>query len=259
MTLAAEKVGKVKTVMQIASISLYLLNVAIMHDLSRIKISEGLVNWTEIIGQAAQLTLILACLLTVYSGLNYLVKYWSVFTTSNSGLIDEQPSSFSCHSRPDWHKTACPRNNGFFVWHSAFCFLHCGSRLVRPYDCGWFYPSFSSWHSLVYQSRNFARAKRPRRSYMGRVCGHTIYFSPLSPLFENAGYEETYIWLLVGFVLFRFFDVSSHGLFGLPKSFPADWESCWTISLPHLLPPWSYGQPKLFLCLFSLERSKSVM
>ena len=84
MTLAAEKVGKVKTVMQIASISLYLLNVAIMHDLSRIKISEGLVNWTEIIGQAAQLTLILACLLTVYSGLNYLVKYWSVFTTSNS-------------------------------------------------------------------------------------------------------------------------------------------------------------------------------
>ena len=44
MTLAAEKVGKVKTVMQIASISLYLLNVAIMHDLSRIKISEGLVN-----------------------------------------------------------------------------------------------------------------------------------------------------------------------------------------------------------------------
>lgn len=83
-TLAAEKAGKVKTVMQITSISLYLLQGAILHDLSQVKISENLIKWTDLIGQSAQLTLILACLLTVYSGINYLVKYWSVFTTSNS-------------------------------------------------------------------------------------------------------------------------------------------------------------------------------
>ena len=55
---------------------------------------------------------------------------------------------------------------------------------------------------------------------MGRVCGHTIYFSPLSPLFENAGYEETYIWLLVGFVLFRFFDVLKPWIIRSAQKFP---------------------------------------
>lgn len=83
-TLAAEKAGKVKTVMQITSISLYLAKGAIVHDLSQLKMWECLHTWTTTIGQAAQVTLILACLLTVYSGVNYLVKYWNVFTASNS-------------------------------------------------------------------------------------------------------------------------------------------------------------------------------
>ena len=83
-TLAAEKAGKVKTVMQITSICLYLAQGAIIHDLSKVQIWEGIINWQDSFGQFADATLILACLLTVYSGFNYLVKYWNVFTASDS-------------------------------------------------------------------------------------------------------------------------------------------------------------------------------
>ena len=83
-TLAAEKAGKVKTVMQITSICLFLAHGAIEHDLSKLKSWSGLSDWADIINQSAQISLIFACLLTVYSGCNYLVKYWSVFTGSES-------------------------------------------------------------------------------------------------------------------------------------------------------------------------------
>jgi len=83
-TLAAEKAGKVKTVMQITSISLYLAQGALIHDLSGVKMWNGLTGWSTEIGQAAQITLMLACILTVYSGLSYLIKYWNVFTSSHS-------------------------------------------------------------------------------------------------------------------------------------------------------------------------------
>ena len=83
-TLAAEKAGKVKTVMQITSISLYLAQGSIVHDLSGVTLCNDWIQWAGILGQSADLTLILACLLTVYSGITYLVKYWNVFTASNS-------------------------------------------------------------------------------------------------------------------------------------------------------------------------------
>lgn len=83
-TLAAEKVGKIKTVMQITSISLYLAQGAIVHDLSKLEIGQDLLNLAGIIGQTADIALILACFLTVYSGMNYLIKYWKVFTGNNS-------------------------------------------------------------------------------------------------------------------------------------------------------------------------------
>jgi CDP-diacylglycerol--glycerol-3-phosphate 3-phosphatidyltransferase len=83
-TLAAEKAGKVKTVMQITSICLFLAHGAIENDLCKLKSWSGLCDWVEIINQSAQVSLILACLLTIYSGCNYLVKYWSVFTGSES-------------------------------------------------------------------------------------------------------------------------------------------------------------------------------
>ncbi len=79
-TLAAERAGKVKTVMQITSIFLFLAQGALLHDLSKTKLLSFAESWVEPIGQAAQISLIIACILTVYSGINYLVKYWTVFT-----------------------------------------------------------------------------------------------------------------------------------------------------------------------------------
>ncbi len=83
-TLAAEKAGTVKTVMQITSICLYIAHGAIQNDLSKVKSWSGLSDWAGILNQSAQLTLIFACVLTVYSGCNYLIKYWSVFTGRES-------------------------------------------------------------------------------------------------------------------------------------------------------------------------------
>ncbi len=83
-TLAAEKAGKVKTVMQITSICLFLAHGAIENDLCKLKSWSGLCDWADIINQSAQVSLIFACFLTVYSGCNYLIKYWSVFTGSDS-------------------------------------------------------------------------------------------------------------------------------------------------------------------------------
>lgn len=83
-TLAAEKAGKVKTVMQITSISLFLAEGAILHDLSQTKLLSFTYSWIEPIELAGQISLIAACLLTIYSGINYLVKYWSVFVGSES-------------------------------------------------------------------------------------------------------------------------------------------------------------------------------
>ena len=83
-TLAAEKAGKVKTVMQITSICLFLAHGAIENDLCKLKSWSGLCDWADIINQSAEVSLLFACFLTVYSGCNYLIKYWSVFTGSDS-------------------------------------------------------------------------------------------------------------------------------------------------------------------------------
>lgn len=83
-TLAAEKAGKVKTVMQITSICLFIAKGALIHDLSQTEFLATSSSWIEPIGQAAQITLIIACVLTVYSGINYLVKYWKVFIGQDS-------------------------------------------------------------------------------------------------------------------------------------------------------------------------------
>lgn len=83
-TLAAEKAGKVKTVMQITSICLFIAKGALIHDLSQTEFLATSSSWIEPIGQAAQITLIMACILTVYSGINYLVKYWKVFIGQDS-------------------------------------------------------------------------------------------------------------------------------------------------------------------------------
>ena len=70
--------------MQITSISLFLAEGSITNDFAKTKLWEDLLFFAEPIARTAQITLILACLLTVYSGINYLIKYWDIFTGRNS-------------------------------------------------------------------------------------------------------------------------------------------------------------------------------
>lgn len=76
IVLAAEKSGKHKTVSQIVAAILLLLAVAIREDF------PGLFPpWVgETLDMAGLVFFVLATVLTVSSGTQYLVKYWSVFT-----------------------------------------------------------------------------------------------------------------------------------------------------------------------------------
>ena len=80
ITLAAERVGKIKTVAQLVCISLYLGKMT-LHDDLKGKISEHFHDpFYETISSSADAALILATLLTVVSGVVYLSKHWSLFT-----------------------------------------------------------------------------------------------------------------------------------------------------------------------------------
>ncbi|MFU8848842.1 MAG: CDP-diacylglycerol--glycerol-3-phosphate 3-phosphatidyltransferase [Opitutales bacterium] len=76
IVLAAEKSGKQKTVSQIIAAILLLLAVAIRQDFSGL-----LPSWVvETLDVAGLAFFILATILTVSSGTQYLIKYWAVFT-----------------------------------------------------------------------------------------------------------------------------------------------------------------------------------
>lgn len=83
-TLAAEKAGKVKTVMQIAAICMFLAKGAIVNDFTGAQSYEDADRWISILGQMANSTLLIACLLTVFSGITYLAKYWKVFLENDN-------------------------------------------------------------------------------------------------------------------------------------------------------------------------------
>ncbi len=77
--LAAEKVGKLKTVVQLLCITLALCQIALKDDLAVLlsektvrTLYENLQIWTN-------LTLVIATLVTVVSGVIYLMKYWRFF------------------------------------------------------------------------------------------------------------------------------------------------------------------------------------
>ena len=76
--LAAEKTGKIKTVLQLVSVAVLLLAHALAVDFH----SEGAAHIVEITG----LWLFIgATLLTAFSGVGYLVKYWDIFMGHPSG------------------------------------------------------------------------------------------------------------------------------------------------------------------------------
>lgn len=78
-TLAAEKVGKLKTVIQLTCICLFLGKIAVEHDFSNIlppDFQESLVGLLQISGR---ISLVAATVITVFSGIVYLSKYWRFF------------------------------------------------------------------------------------------------------------------------------------------------------------------------------------
>ena len=83
-TLAAENAGKIKTGFQIACISFFLGHVAIVNDFSGMKPLETFQNLASIFQTAGQVCLIIACVLTVFSGSIYLSKYWNFFICEDS-------------------------------------------------------------------------------------------------------------------------------------------------------------------------------
>ena len=81
VVLAAERSGKHKTVTQIVSAVLLLLAVAVREDLAGL-----LASWVgDTLHWGGLVFFGLATLLTVSSGAQYMVKYWSVFTGEESG------------------------------------------------------------------------------------------------------------------------------------------------------------------------------
>jgi len=83
-TLAAEKAGKIKTGFQIACISFFLGEGAVLHDWTPwlgSEMAHKLGSFLELLGQG---TLVIACMLTVISGSIYLYKYWDFFLCEES-------------------------------------------------------------------------------------------------------------------------------------------------------------------------------
>ena len=78
-TLEAEKIGKLKTVIQLTCISLSLAKLSVESDFTSIMSQESLGLTLDILDLSTASTLILATLITVVSGVVYLTKYWRFF------------------------------------------------------------------------------------------------------------------------------------------------------------------------------------
>ena len=80
-TLAAEKIGKLKTIVQLTCISLYLGKIALMVDFTEV-FSGSLELHGQLVAllkTGGDLTLLAATFITVLSGIVYLSKYWKFF------------------------------------------------------------------------------------------------------------------------------------------------------------------------------------
>lgn len=78
-TLAAEKAGKIKTVVQLLCISLILGQLSLEADGVRFLDLEVNAQVIVVLRWAGKLSLIFATVLTVVSGIMYLTKYWKYF------------------------------------------------------------------------------------------------------------------------------------------------------------------------------------
>ena len=81
--LAAEKVGKLKTVIQLSCICLFLAKIALEDDFGEIiaeRLHQDLIHFLLLSGRV---TLIIATVITVLSGIVYLSKYWNLLIEDN--------------------------------------------------------------------------------------------------------------------------------------------------------------------------------
>ncbi len=78
-TLAAEKIGKLKTVIQLTCICLFLGKIAVEDDFTGIFAPELQENLINLLLLSGRITLIAATIITVVSGIIYLSKYWRFF------------------------------------------------------------------------------------------------------------------------------------------------------------------------------------
>ena len=78
-TLAAEKIGKLKTVVQLTCISLYLGKVSLQIDFKSTLPNDMHIQLVGLLKWAGDITLLAATLITVLSGIIYLSKYWKFF------------------------------------------------------------------------------------------------------------------------------------------------------------------------------------
>lgn len=79
MVLAAEKAGKQKTVSQIISVGILLFVRVVENDLSALT-SMDLSRFADFLNDAGIACFILATVLTINSGVRYIIKYWSIFS-----------------------------------------------------------------------------------------------------------------------------------------------------------------------------------
>ena len=82
-TLAAEKIGKLKTVIQLTCICLILAKLSMKVDFAHYATQSWHQNLVLALDFSGSLTLLLATAITVYSGIVYMAKYWRFFVEEN--------------------------------------------------------------------------------------------------------------------------------------------------------------------------------
>jgi len=85
-TLAAEKIGKLKTIIQLTCISLYLGKIALEADFKQFFAGEEKLHslLVDVLEYSGHISLLAATVITVFSGIVYLSKYWKFFLAEDS-------------------------------------------------------------------------------------------------------------------------------------------------------------------------------
>jgi len=85
-TLAAEKIGKLKTIIQLTCISLYLGKIALEADFKQFFAGEEKLHslLVDVLEYSGHISLLAATVITVFSGIVYLSKYWKFFLDEDS-------------------------------------------------------------------------------------------------------------------------------------------------------------------------------